>query len=82
MPKKTPKERKDRAVKYAEWAAKIDQKHFDKLSKAIKDRHKPEFLKICRDAGIPENVLTDLESDLTYLKSEEGWGGGWGGGWG
>lgn len=81
-PKKTPEERKSKAKKYAEWAAKIDEKYFDKLSLAIAKRDKDDFLKTCKDAGIPESVLAELVSDVEYLKSEEGWGGGWGGGWG
>ena len=74
--------RKKKAKKYAEWGAKIDKKYFDKLSLAIALRDKDAFLKTCKDAGVPEDVLNELVSDIEYLKSEEGWGGGWGGGWG
>jgi hypothetical protein len=83
LPKKTKEEKRLKAIEYAYWAGNLlDEKYFDKLSKAIKKRDKAEFLKICAEAGIPENVLNDLEVDTQYLTTEEGWGGaGWGGGW-
>jgi len=79
---KTPKEREDAAKKYAKALAKIDKMYFDKLSLAIALRDKDTFLKTCKEAGVPQSVLNDLQPDIDYLKAEEGWGGGWGGGWG
>ena len=82
MPKMSQEKRKKKAKKYAEWGSKIEEKYYDKLSLAIAKRDKDGFLKTCKEAGVPEDVLAELASDVEYLKSEEGWGGGWGGGWG
>lgn len=89
--KRTLEQKRLRVMEYAFWAGKLfelEPKKFDKLSKAIADRDKDAFLKICADAGVPQDVLNNLEQDTTYvnaLKAEDGWGGGWGGwggGWG
>ena len=91
MPKKTLEEKKLRIMEYAFWAGKLmelEPSKFDKLSKAIAKKNKKDFLKIAAEAGVPKNVLKNLEDDTEYvnaLKAEDGWGGGWGGwggGWG
>ena len=78
-------------MEYAFWAGKLfelEPKKFDKLSKAIEKRDKETFLEICAEAGIPQNVLDNLQEDTSYvrdLRADQGWGGGWGGwggGWG
>jgi hypothetical protein len=78
----SPEEKRLRAIEYSFWAGKLlDPKYFDQASKAYAVRDKNAFLKICEEAGIPQNVIQQALQDSTdnYVS---GWGSGWGGGWG
>jgi hypothetical protein len=68
-----------RAIEYAFWGGRLlDPRYFDQASKAIADKNKEEFLKIAKDAGIPQDVLDKFKEDLRPLNLGSGWGwGGW-----
>jgi hypothetical protein len=75
-----------KAIEYAFWAGKLfEPEYFDKASKAIAKKDKDAFLKIAKDAGIPQDVLDKFTEDVAPIDfSLDGWGGwgGWGSGWG
>ena len=81
MPKKTepkvdltPLEKRLKAVDYALWAGNLlDPKYFDAASKAIKDKNKDVFFKICIDAGIPKDVSEKLCLGMVDFNGDWGW---------
>lgn len=63
-----------KAVDSALWVGNLlDPKYFDKASKAIKEKNKDDFYKICINAGIPEDVSKNLCLGMVNFTGDWGW---------